>query len=134
MEVASAAISPLGFRLDLMEHKVLMRMRGGAQRGMVVLARGWSELEIGWMRAQEKQPQGCGEATTARMKVTGGRRRANGVNPDPSRSIYMGIHRIFPLRFLPSYNALQRLYLENFARRSRRIYRQQTKLRPKLKL
>jgi hypothetical protein len=30
-----------------MEHKVLMRMCGGARRGAVVLARGQPELEIG---------------------------------------------------------------------------------------
>jgi hypothetical protein len=28
--------------------KALMRMRGGAQRGVVVLTRGRLELEIGW--------------------------------------------------------------------------------------
>jgi hypothetical protein len=31
MEAASAAISPLWFGLDLMEHKFLMRMRGVEQ-------------------------------------------------------------------------------------------------------
>jgi hypothetical protein len=46
-EAAPAAISPLGFGLDLM-HKVLMRMHGGARCGAVVLARGRPELEFGW--------------------------------------------------------------------------------------
>jgi hypothetical protein len=31
-----------------MEHKVLMRLHGGAQRGVVVLARGWPKLETRW--------------------------------------------------------------------------------------
>jgi hypothetical protein len=48
MESASDAISPLGFGLDLMVPKALMRMRGGARRGVVVLTRGRLELEIGW--------------------------------------------------------------------------------------
>jgi hypothetical protein len=53
MEAAFAAISPLGFGLDLMEHKVLMRMGGGARRRAVVLARGRPEVEIGWKRTHE---------------------------------------------------------------------------------
>jgi hypothetical protein len=89
MEAASAAISPLGFGLDLMVHKVLMRMRGGAWRGVLVLVRGWLKLDTGWRRAEAKWPQGCGEATTAEVRATGGR-RVNGVNPDPSWSIYGG--------------------------------------------
>jgi hypothetical protein len=52
MEVAYAAISPLGFGLDQMEHKVLMRMRRGERRGAVVLACVQPELEIGWARMQ----------------------------------------------------------------------------------
>jgi hypothetical protein len=64
MEVVFAAISPLGFGLDLMEHKVLMCMRGGARRGVVVLTRGRPELEIGWERAGAKRSQGCRKATT----------------------------------------------------------------------
>jgi hypothetical protein len=65
MEVSSAAILPLGFGLDLMVHRVLMRMCGGARRGVVVLARGRPELETGWERVQERRPQGCEEATAA---------------------------------------------------------------------
>jgi hypothetical protein len=60
MEAASAAISLQGFGLDLMMHKVLMRMRGGARCGAVVLARGQSELETGWERAR-------GSETVARL-------------------------------------------------------------------
>jgi hypothetical protein len=90
MEAASAAISPLGFGLDLMVHRVLMCMCGGARRGVVVLARGRPELETRWERAQEKRPQGCGEATTTGVRVAGGRRRAIGVNLDPSHSMYRG--------------------------------------------
>jgi hypothetical protein len=89
MEAASAAISQLGFKLDLMVHRVLMHMHGGARHGVVVLARGRLELETGWERAHQKWTQGCGEATTVGVRVTG-RRRGNGVNPDPSHSIYRG--------------------------------------------
>jgi hypothetical protein len=52
MEAASAAISLLGFGLDLMPHKVLMRMRGEAWRGAVALECGRSELEVGWEHAR----------------------------------------------------------------------------------
>jgi hypothetical protein len=90
MEAASATILLLGFGLDLTLLKVLMRMHGRAWRGVVVLACGWLELEIGRRCAQAKWSQGCEEATTADMRATGGRRRVNGVNPDPSRSIYSG--------------------------------------------
>jgi hypothetical protein len=46
MESASTTISLLGFGLDLMPHKVLMCMHGGARRVAVVLARGRLELEV----------------------------------------------------------------------------------------
>jgi hypothetical protein len=46
----------------------------------------------------------------------------NGVNPTPGRPIYRGVHRIYPLRFLPPYNAPQRLYPEKCARRLRWIF------------
>jgi hypothetical protein len=59
----------------------------------------------------------------AEARATGGRRKVNGVNPDPGRPIYRGVHWIYPLRFLPPYNTLQRLYSEKFARRLRRIHR-----------
>jgi hypothetical protein len=55
MEAASAAISPLGFGLDIIVHKVLMRMHGGARRGVVVLTRGRLELEIGWGCARRSE-------------------------------------------------------------------------------
>jgi hypothetical protein len=90
MEVAYAAIPPLGFGLDLMVHKVLMRMRGGAWCEVVVLVRGWPKLETGWWRAQAKWPQVYGEATAAEVRAAGVRRRVNGVNPDLSRSTYRG--------------------------------------------
>jgi hypothetical protein len=51
----------------------------------------------------------------------------NGVNPAPAHSIYSGVHPIYPLRLLAPYNTPQRLYPEKSARRSRRIFRQQTK-------
>jgi hypothetical protein len=57
MGAASAAISPLGLDLDLMEHKVLMRMRGGARCRMVALARGWPEPVTGWKHARGKWSQ-----------------------------------------------------------------------------
>jgi hypothetical protein len=37
-----------------------------------------------------KQSQDCGKATVVEVRVMGGRRRANGVNPNPGRSIYRG--------------------------------------------
>jgi hypothetical protein len=77
MEAAFAAISLLGFGLDLMVHKVLMCMRGGARHGAVVLACGWTELETGWRREKANWPQGCKEATAAEVRATGGRRSAN---------------------------------------------------------
>jgi hypothetical protein len=44
MEVASAAISPLGFGLDPMEHKVLMRMHiGEANKYLRVLGLGYKK-------------------------------------------------------------------------------------------
>jgi hypothetical protein len=55
MEAASTAISPLGFGLDLMVHRLLMRMRRGARRGVVVLTRGRPELEIGWGCARRSE-------------------------------------------------------------------------------
>jgi hypothetical protein len=131
MEVAYAAIPPLGFGLDLMVHKVLMRMHGGAWCEVVVLVRGWPKLETRWWRAQAKWPQVYGEATAAEVRAAGVRRRVNRVNPDPSRSTYRGVHWIYPLRFLPPYNALQQLYPDNITRRLHRIHRQQTTPRPK---
>jgi hypothetical protein len=60
MEAASAAISLIGFGLDLMPHKVLMCMHGGARRGAVVLAHGRPELEVGWEDT-------CGSEAVARL-------------------------------------------------------------------
>jgi hypothetical protein len=68
-----------------------------------------------------------GATTTATEEDEG-----NGVNPTLGRSIYTGVHRIYPLRFLPPYKAPQRLYPEKFARRLRRISRETSpELRPK---
>jgi hypothetical protein len=52
MEAATAAISPLGFALDVMVQRVLTRMRRGARCGAVEQARGRSELEVGWEHAR----------------------------------------------------------------------------------
>jgi hypothetical protein len=76
--------------------------------------------------AGAKRSQDCGKATATEVRATGGRRRVNGVNPDPSQPIYRGVHWICPLRFLPPYNALQRLYPDNLARRLHRIHHQNT--------
>jgi hypothetical protein len=54
IEVASVAVSKLGFGLDLMVHRVLMSMRGGARRRVVVLVRGRPELKVGWECTQER--------------------------------------------------------------------------------
>jgi hypothetical protein len=51
MEAVTAAISPLGFALDLIVQRVLMRMHRRVQCGAVVQARGQPELEVGWERA-----------------------------------------------------------------------------------
>jgi hypothetical protein len=91
MGATSAAISQLGLDLDLIEHKVLMRMRGGARRRMVVLAHGWPKPAMIWKRTLGKRSQGYGS-----YRGDGGSKRrkekANGVNPDPSCSIYRGVH------------------------------------------
>jgi hypothetical protein len=50
--------------------------------------------------------------------------KGNGVNPTPGRPIYRGVHRIYLLQLLPSYNTPQRLYPEMFTRRLRWIFRQ----------
>jgi hypothetical protein len=61
-------------------------------------------------------------------KATGvrGKDEGNGVNPAPAHFIYRGVHRNYSLRLLAPYNTPQRLYPEKFARRLRRIFRQQT--------
>jgi hypothetical protein len=41
----------------------------------------------------------------------------------PRAVLFIGGSTNYPLRFLPPYNAPQRLYPENFTRRSRRIFR-----------
>jgi hypothetical protein len=74
MEAASVAISPPGFGLDLMKHKVLMRMRGGAwcksgsASARMARAGDWMEA-----RAREVVARLRG-VTTARATTTGGRK------------------------------------------------------------
>jgi hypothetical protein len=90
MGAASATISPLGLELDLMEHKVLMRMRGGAR----CKSDGASALMAGvgdWMEARAREAVArLRGATVTRATTTGGRRGRMGVNPNPSHSIYRG--------------------------------------------
>jgi hypothetical protein len=89
MEDASAAISSLGFELDLMERKVLMRIRGGARckRG------GESTRATGvcdWMEARVREIVArLRGATAARAESNSDERkkRANGVNLDLSHSL-----------------------------------------------
>jgi hypothetical protein len=104
MGAASAAISPLGLNLDLMEHKVLMCMRSGAWCRMAALVHGWSKPATKWMHARGKRSQGCG-SYGGNDNSDGRKKRANGVNPDLSHSIYRGVHWICPLRLLPPYDA-----------------------------
>jgi hypothetical protein len=54
MEAASAAISSLGFTLDLMLHRVLTRIRKRSAQEAATLARGWLKLEAGWVRTREQ--------------------------------------------------------------------------------
>jgi hypothetical protein len=75
----------------------------------------------GWGREQggRKIAAAHAEERKRRRKTKG-----NGVNPALSHPIYRGVHRIYPLWFLPSYNAPQRLYLEKSARILRRVSRE----------
>jgi hypothetical protein len=76
MEAASAAISPLGFVLDLMLQRVLTCMRKRSAMWVTALARSWPELEAGWVHAGARRSQesyGGGKATAVEMRVTGGR-------------------------------------------------------------
>jgi hypothetical protein len=54
---------------------------------------------------RKERKHGYGGYDVAVAKATGGRRRANVVNPDPCASIYSGVHRVRPLRLLPPYDA-----------------------------
>jgi hypothetical protein len=56
------------------------------------------------------------KATEEEVKATRGRRKGNGVKPASGRLIYREVHRFRLLRFLPLYNAPQRLYSDKFAR------------------
>jgi hypothetical protein len=116
MQAASAAISLVGFGLDLMWHKDLTRMRwrnvarsGGASSGLAG-GRSWESR--------------CGSTAVARSAAAweresdGGRveeDEGNEVNPAPAHYIYRGVHRNYLLRLLGPYNTPQRLYPEKFA-------------------
>jgi hypothetical protein len=108
MQAASAAISLLGFELDLIWNRVLTCMHwrsaarsGGAILGLagvgswaseregVVVARSLrSKRERERDRERERERErATGAITTARKKTKG-----NGVNPAPGRPIYRGVH------------------------------------------
>jgi hypothetical protein len=77
-------------------------------------------MGAGARRSQDRYgARGREKAMEVGATTTGGRRRRNGVNPASDCPIYRGVHRIYPLRFLPLCNAPQRLYPEKFARRLR---------------
>jgi hypothetical protein len=120
MEATSAAISPLGFVLDLMLQRVLTCMRkrstvqsGGASTWLAGVG-GWTGARSGARRSQESC--GGGKAMEVEVTATRGRRKGNGVNPSSGRLIYRGVHRFLPLRLLPPYNTPQWLYSDKFAR------------------
>jgi hypothetical protein len=103
MGAASAAISPLGLGLDIIEHRVLMCMRGGARRRTVALRMdGQSRRRDGHAREES----GCkvGGATTAMAKATGGRRRRMGSTPTHAHLFISRVHQIRPLRLLPPHD------------------------------
>jgi hypothetical protein len=77
-------------------------------------------VRAGARRSQESY--GGGKATAMEVRATRGRRKGNGVNPASGRPIYRGVHRIYPLRFLPPHNTPQQLYSEKITRRLRRIF------------
>jgi hypothetical protein len=54
MKVASTAMSPLGFVLDLMLHRVLTRMRKRSAAWSGGASTCWPELEGGWTRVREQ--------------------------------------------------------------------------------
>jgi hypothetical protein len=81
---------------------------------------GRSGQSNGWAREQ-----GGRKIAAARGREKARRKtKGNGVNPASGYPIYRGVHRIYPLRFLPPYNAPQWLNPEKFARRLRRISRE----------
>jgi hypothetical protein len=58
---------------------------------------------MGWRRARGKWLQGCG-GYVGNSDSNARKKKANGVNPDPCASIYMGVHWIHLLRLLLSYD------------------------------
>jgi hypothetical protein len=96
MEVASAAISPLGFVLDLMLHRVLTRMRKRtAVRDGGVSA--WLAGLRGRMRARSRarwSQDRCGREKAMEVEATAtrGRRKGNGIKPALGHPIYRGVH------------------------------------------
>jgi hypothetical protein len=94
MEAASAAISPLGFVLDVMLLRVLMSMRkrsevwsGGARTWLAGVG-GWMDVRVGARRSQDCY--GGTKAIAVKVKEMRGRRKRNGVNPASSCPIYRG--------------------------------------------
>jgi hypothetical protein len=69
---------------------------------------------MGWTRTRGKRLQGCGsydDYGAAVATTMGERRRANVVKTDPVRSIYRGVHRVYPLRLLLPYNTHPNNYI-----------------------
>jgi hypothetical protein len=100
MEAASAAISPLGFVLDLMLHRILTRMRKRSAARSAG-ASTWLAGARGWMNAhaEARRSQDCYGGTKAiavKAKEMRGRRKMSGVNPALGRPIYRGVHKIRP--------------------------------------
>jgi hypothetical protein len=73
-------------------------------------------------RSQERLRHGE-RATTVRSESDVRRKKGKWGQPHLGHLIYRGVHRIYPLRFLPPYNMPQQLYSEKFVRRLRRIFR-----------
>jgi hypothetical protein len=130
MQGASTAISLLGFAVDLMWQRVLMRMRLRSTAGS-----GGADTSLagggGWAQGRGKNgdrkvvvAQRKARATEAKATGARGEDEGNGVNPAPAHSIYRGVHPIYPLRLLAPYNTPQRLYPEKLVRRLRQIFRQ----------
>jgi hypothetical protein len=119
--------------VDLMWQSVLMRMRwrsmAGSGGASTSLAGGG-----GWVRGRGRTAatRSLWHKERRERRERGRRERekedeGNVVNPAPAHSIYRGVHLIYSLRLLAPYNMPQRLYPEKSARRSRQIFRQQTK-------
>jgi hypothetical protein len=97
MEAASTAIPPLGLVLDLILHKVLMRMckrstgRSGGAVTCLAGARGWMRVGAGARLSQDRY--GGEKVMEVEVTAMGGRQKWNRVNPALGRPIYRGVHR-----------------------------------------